>query len=620
MSIMMKKITILCLAFVTSFGLKAQNGADEPCSATVLTVATSCAASTASAGAINTPAFTNSTSASAGVTLPALTCGGFTTTTRDFWYQCVVPTSGKVTIVVDLGTVTTTYSAFWDMALYTSNSATCAGSTFTELTTECANAQFPYFQQTGLTPGSTLYIRMWRQAGSDQTVPRSFAISALEGSVLAPVTCPALITPATGAVLKSDPLISWTRDPLATKKDITFGSSLAALLTFANVAARTTTIDSFKMPGHTYTGGATPAVYVAPGVTNYVYVVQKNCVTNPNTSCTPVAYTAAAIPANDDCVGAIPLNTVDVYKKYSSASSSQSQAAAACSGATSSTASDVWFSFKTIAAGDVILGLKSSNLMDAVIQAFSGTCGSLTPITCTDDAGAPGEELLLLPALAANTTYYVRVYNYYQSTPTPINYLYGEEFEIAISGSIVIPVELTSFTGKTQGVKNALNWHTASERDAQSFIVERSADGGNAFEAIGTIKAAGTTSTPQDYAFLDENPMPMSYYRLRQVDLNGKENLSKTINIQRKDKKFTLDKAFPSPVSSELTVQYSAERNGNLTLQVVDIFGRLILTKDVNATEGGNVAKLNLENVATGAYVLMLTDGQKTVQTRVVKQ
>jgi hypothetical protein len=613
---MMKKFTILCLGVLLSYALKAQNGADEPCSATVLTVGASCAASTVSAGAINAPTFTNSTSASSGVTLPALTCGGFTTTTTDFWYKFVVPASGKVTVVIDYNSAVSGTSA-WDMAIYSSSSATCTGSTFTEIATECTAAQYPYFQLTGLTVGSTIYVRMWRQASLAQNAGRSYSISIVDGTITTPVACPTLITPATGVVLKSDPIFSWAKDPIATKRDIYFGLSTASLGFYPNFGVRATAIDTFIVAGHTYTGGATPAVYIAPGVTNYVYILQKNCATNPNITCTPVAYTAAPIPANDDCAGAISLTTTDTYLKYSSASSSQSQVPSACSGATSSTASDVWFKFKTIAAGDVFLGLKSKNTMDAVIEAFSGTCGALTPISCKDDAGAPGEEILLLPALAANTTYYVRVYNYYPSTT---NFLYGEEFEIAITGSIVIPVELTSFVGKIEGAKNALNWQTASELNAQSFIVERSADGGKAFEAIGTIKAAGTTSTPQEYVFLDENPLPMSYYRLRQVDVNGKENLSKTINIQRKDKKFTLDKAFPSPVSNELTVQYSAEQNGNLTLKVVDIFGRLILSKDITANEGGNVSKLNLENVATGAYILLLSDGQKTVQTRVVKQ
>ena len=616
----MKKNTLLFFTIAVCYTLNAQNGADEPCSATVLTVAATCTAATASGGAINTPTFTNSTSASSGVTLPSLTCNGFTTTTRDFWYKCVVPASGSVTVIIDYGTVSATASAFWDMALYTSSSPTCAGSTFTELNKECTAAQFPYFQQTGLTVGSTLYIRMWRQAASDQAAARSFSISAIDGTIAAPLACPTLITPSAGATLTSDPIFSWTRDPLTTKRDVTFGSSLTALLTFANTTPRTTAIDTFIMPGHIYTGGTTPAVYVAPGVTNYVYVVQKNCASNTNTSCTPVAYTAAATPTNDDCAGAIALNMTDVYKKYSSASSTQSQVPVACSGATSSTAADVWFKFTTTTAGDVVLGLKTSKTMDAVIQAFSGPCGSLAPIACVDDAGFLGEEILILPSLTANTTYYVRVYNYYSSTPTPINYLYGEEFEILVSGNVVIPVELVDFTGKMQDTKNALNWHTASERNAQSFIVERSADGENGFVAIGTLKAAGTTSTPQYYAFLDENPLPLSYYRLRQVDMNGKETSSKIINVQRKDKKLALEKVFPSPVTSELTVQYSAERNGQVALQVLDVFGRLALRQNVAATEGGNMSKINLDKLATGTYILLLSDGQKTAQMRVIKQ
>lgn len=237
-----------------------------------------------------------------------------------------------------------------------------------------------------------------------------------------------------------------------------------------------------------------------------------------------------------------------------------------------------------------------------------------------DEEGFSGEEVLVLPNLAASTTYYVRVHNFYSSTPTPINYLYGEEFEIAIIGNIVIPVELVTFTGQTKGTQNVLNWQTASERNAQSFIVERSADGKNDFVAIGTNKAAGTTSTPQYYTFIDENPLPLSYYRLRQVDFDGKEDLSKVVTVQRKDKKLALEKAFPSPVMNELTVQYSVERNGDVSLQVLDVFGRLLIRQNIAATEGANLSKINLDKLAVRTYILLLSDGQKSAQMRVVKQ
>jgi hypothetical protein len=619
---MMKKITLLTLVLLNVFALNAQNGADEPCNATILTVYSSCTLVDTTQGRINPPAFTNSTSASSGVTLPAFTCNGFTTTTLDFWYKCVVPASGKIVIIVDYGNDDVSGSAFWDMAVYSSSSATCAGSTFTELGKECTAANFPYARLSGLTAGSTVYIRLWRQAASDQTADRSLGIFVVDGNAPQPPVCAVMTEPINGIVLKDDPYVVWNVNPAAQLYDVYYGktSVIANMNVVSDLQPATATQTQLGIPLNHGDALATAPnnILVQPNAINYWFVHQKNCATDPAfvPTCTPATYTAAPIPTNDNCAGAILLNEDAVYKTYSSASSTESRVAATCSGGASSTASDVWFKFRTTAVASPTAIVAVATLgMDAVVEAFSGTCSALTSLSCVDAVAGNDEEILNLNGLLPNTTYYIRVYNY------DINdYLYGEEFDIAISGNIVIPVELVSFTGKNQGNKNVLNWQTASERNAQSFIVERSADGEKGFIAIATLKAAGTTATAQNYQFLDENPLPVSYYRLRQVDLDGKSDMSKIISLQSKDKRLTLDKAFPSPVSSELTVQYSAERNGNLTLQVVDIFGRLILTKDVNATEGGNVAKLNLENVATGAYVLMLTDGQKTVQTRVVKQ
>ena len=615
---MMKKFTLLCFLLTVALGLKAQtvqNGADEPCNATTLTVQTSCVNVDTVQGASYPPNFTNSTSASAGVTLPALSCNGFTTTTRDCWYKCVVPASGIVIINVDYGSSANS-SNFWDLAVYSSNSATCAGSTFTLIGSECVTGPLPYVRAAALTPGSTVYMRVWRNAASVQTIAKSFGIFVLDGGIAQPL-CATPVFPISGAAQTSDPVFAWNNDSRTETYDVYFGPTNVLNDMFVDTDYSVTVPAEpreFYLAYHAV-GGASPAIYVAPGVTNYWFVYQKNCATDPDyvPSCTPASYTAAPIPTNDNCTNAILLNELNTPKTYSSASSTESQAAVVCE---SSVASDVWFKFRTTASGGAVtVELTPSFIMDGAVEAFSGTCGALTSIGCADATLSGDDEVLNLTGLAPNTTYYVRVYNYDGN-----DLFYGEEFDILITGNIVIPVELVDFTAKTQGAKNALNWHTASERNAQSFIVERSADGEKGFSAIGTIKAAGTTSTPQYYAFLDENPLPVSYYRLRQVDLDGKSAVSKIVTVQRKDKRLSLEKAFPMPATNELTVQYSAERAGALSLQLVDVLGRRVSTQNITATEGGNVVKLTLDNVATGAYVLLLSDGLKVSQMRIVKQ
>ena len=97
-----------------------------------------------------------------------------------------------------------------------------------------------------------------------------------------------------------------------------------------------------------------------------------------------------------------------------------------------------------------------------------------------------------------------------------------------------LPVELILFTATNtarQGV--ALHWVTASEKNSHSFVVERSADG-KIFRSMGTLAAAGSTQARTAYDLTDEQPLSgTSYYRLRQVDLDGTTADSPVRNMKR---------------------------------------------------------------------------------------
>ncbi len=89
-----------------------------------------------------------------------------------------------------------------------------------------------------------------------------------------------------------------------------------------------------------------------------------------------------------------------------------------------------------------------------------------------------------------------------------------------------LPVELISFEATALDDHVRLDWVTGSEMDFSHFVVERS-NGEEAFMPIGTVEAVGSTAITSQYGFLDDEPMPGSnYYRLRQVDLDGQEEMS----------------------------------------------------------------------------------------------
>jgi len=93
-------------------------------------------------------------------------------------------------------------------------------------------------------------------------------------------------------------------------------------------------------------------------------------------------------------------------------------------------------------------------------------------------------------------------------------------------------VDLTAFDGYCENRKAYLNWTTETEENNDRFIIERSADG-LSFEVVSTVKGSGNTHLLTTYSYTDITPITnqVNYYRLRQVDVDGKETILKTIAI-----------------------------------------------------------------------------------------
>ena len=578
---------------------------DEPCGATTLTVNLSCANPVGVNGFINPPSFTNSTSASSGVTLPSLSCNGFTTTTLDFWFKAVVPASGSVIVTLDAGDdVNIQPSDFWDMALYSSSSSTCAGSTFTQLATSCVASTAPSLKVTGQTAGSTIYVRLWREAVSAQTAARSYHLVAADGGIAAPA-CPTYVEPTTGTTGVTGPEFVWSQSASATSYDFYLGTSAAAAVNLGTFDKGIYTNDTLNVPYGFESSGAIS--YLLPtNSTRFWYIAPRNCAAvATNCAASAQSFTTGSAPTNDNCSGAFTIVAGNTYTAPSGFST-QSQAATTCS---SAYAADVWFKFTTNATGGAAsIQAASFGFTDVEIEVFSGTCGSLTSIDCIDNFGADSDEQLDLVGLAPNTTYYVRLYTYLLADDP----LWGDGYLILLSGSAVIPVELTKFEGKAKATANVLTWQTATERNASHFVVERSVNGETDFKTIGTVKAFGSTNAVQNYTFTDQEPLPNGYYRLRSVDFDGKDGLSKTISIERKTQKLTLTKVFPSPVSDVVTIQFESPTSATVQLTITDFLGRVVEQKTVENTEGSYLLPVNVAQLPVGAYFIQLVaDGQQ---------
>lgn len=579
----MKKLySLVCSAFLLANAAFAQS--DEPCTATVLTVNNQSCATTL-APCINPPAYTNSTDATSGVTLPANTCGGFTTTTRDMWFKATVPASGKLSIALSDAGTGAQVSSFWDMTVYTSsNPGTCTGSTFTQIASECATQTYPNLLITQ-PAGTVVFIRVWREAASAQTSNRCFTICAQDPPP-PPSACATNSAPANTATNVNAPktMFQWSAVSGASGYDFYFGTTTTPPL------LGTATANSVYITALSY------------NTTYYWYVVPKNAGgTATGCSSTMTSFTTMADPgppANNECA------TATVISGYGSVngttqSATQSQAADATCGGTSN--DDVWYTFTTNQAGDASITVTPTNNtgFDPVIVAYSGTCAALVRISCQDAGGTDAAETINLTGLTAATTYYLRVYDWNPA---------GSEGRFSITATgVALPVSLSDFRGHQEGSNNVLQWTTVTESNNAGFELQRSADGMNfsGLAMINTRAENGNSSTTINYSFVDQKPLAGdNFYRLKQVDRDGKYSYSEIVTMKSRSNEVEITSVFPNPAKTELSLVLTAPAAERVTVVVTDLTGKVVLQQATDLVRGANQVKLQVQQLAAGSYLV----------------
>jgi hypothetical protein len=118
-------------------------------------------------------------------------------------------------------------------------------------------------------------------------------------------------------------------------------------------------------------------------------------------------------PVNDNCPGAI---TLPVNSSCVSTVADVSGATLSFAGCTGTANNDVWFQFTATSTSSVV-SVTGSYDFDAVLEVFSGPCGNLTTISCTDTSLEGETEAVTLSNLIIGNTYYIRVYDWYSSFP-----------------------------------------------------------------------------------------------------------------------------------------------------------------------------------------------------------
>ncbi len=135
-------------------------------------------------------------------------------------------------------------------------------------------------------------------------------------------------------------------------------------------------------------------------------------------------------------------------------------------------------------------------------------------------------------------------------TSNAVNYPVGSYLVTLASIDVIatpLPVKLLYFDALSKDGQVQLKWATGQEVNNDYFQVERSADGQAFLPLSNPVPGVGTTEELQRYELMDESPLPgLSYYRLKQVDFDGRFEYSDVLSVQMETVDATL-RPVPQP-------------------------------------------------------------------------
>ncbi|MDB4533279.1 T9SS type A sorting domain-containing protein [Vicingaceae bacterium] len=389
--------------------------------------------------------------------------------------------------------------------------------------------------------------------------------------------------------------------------------------------------------------------------------ISVSCVTCPAASCSDGVLNqdetdidcggvcpACPTATTQDCLGGTSICSDATFNDNSNGSGDDVDLDGSNSGCLGTENETSWYFFEAQTAGTLEFLIDPSNGTDDYDFAMWGPYPSGTtpatacppvgaPIRCSFAAGAPtayggtglqigagdvsegtgGDDIVDEITLVIGDVYVLVVDNY-SGTTSPFT------MDISLTSGLTLdcvplPVNLMSFTGLPEDGYNELKWKTATEINNDKFEIEKSLDG-VLFSKLDEVQGSGNNSTITDYNYQDKYPASgITYYRLRQVDFDGKFQYSNVIAVkQSAGSEVSL---FPNPTAGKMNLNFVSKEADNYTVTISDIF-KVIEKESFYIEKGNHVKRINsFLNITNGIYFIKIEDslGNTITHQKIVK-
>jgi hypothetical protein len=202
------------------------------------------------------------------------------------------------------------------------------------------------------------------------------------------------------------------------------------------------------------------------------------------------------------------------------------------------------------------------------------------------------------------------VFKYTNSTTFPTNSGVTSNYwvDLKFTTTFTLPVSLTDFKATTASNDVSLSWKTEYEYYNKGFDVQRS-NNGNDWYSLSFIDGVNESSVARNYSYADKALAPGTYYyRLKQVDRDGKITYSAVVNATIGGKgKIALYPGLPNPFSTATSIRFDLPRPQHARLSVLDLNGREVkVLVDKNSPAGSNLTTLSAANLPPQLYIVRL--------------
>jgi len=168
-----------------------------------------------------------------------------------------------------------------------------------------------------------------------------------------------------------------------------------------------------------------------------------------------------------------------------------------------------------------------------------------------------------------------------------------------VGTEVPLPIELLNFIAYVQDNWVNLEWQTASELNNDYFTIEKSKTANN-WIIVTKVNGAGNSSSLLSYNATDQTPYNgISYYRLKQTDVDGKYEYSaiRAVNFEQNATEVII---YPNPTNNQITIQANEQELTNI--KIYNTLGQDVTNRIKQLSKSDNNIVIDLSSLTSGLY------------------